>query len=185
MSRTYRAPLRFIEQNEESYIKHKLGYFRRHGHWLSRRVRRRKTEERYQADIQEAQKEYEEALKTASFDKDGNPYSGFRWGYDRCTLKRTMVPNYIHLRSVSRYYYTERDWSIEEEIESLREEYSRFTRDGHWSETARKSGFKKASAKTTRRNNRRLEHSIVKGDDYDHLPYPDQHDGDYLGWSFW
>ncbi len=182
MSRTIRKPLRFIEENEESYIKHQLSSrFRRWNkgdNYNTRVVRRKKSQEQYEAEWEDAWKLYHEQLKKASYDSEGHPYlwmqtcGGFR-------------ENYIREPYVTKYHRIEVPWSIEQEIEELRKQYRKFTRDGHWNETGRNSGFKKASAKTVRLGNRRLEKKILADEDYDHLPYPNEHDGDFLRWSFW
>lgn len=185
MSRTTRKPLQAIESNEESYIKKYLGYRARRYHFMKRQFRQRKPKEQYEAEVAIAEAQYQEKLKIASFDESGKPYIGTRLDFDYCTRKYTSVPAYIHQRHVSRYHYVSKDWSIEEEIEELRKEYNEFTRDGHWNETGRNTGFKEAAAKAVRLANRRLEKKVLSGEDYDHLPYPNEHDGDFLRWSFW
>lgn len=193
MSRTTRKPLHVIDENEETYIKRQLNSrFRRWDkgdNYTTRRVRRKKPEDQYKAEWEAANAEYQEQLKKASYDEYGRPYVGksyrYDWDWTRCTRKYAEFPNYLRAPYITRYHRIEIAWSIEQEITELKKQYSEFTRDGHWSETGRNTGFKEASKTKVRLDNRRLEKKILKGDDYDHLPYPNEHDGDYLRWSFW
>ena len=197
MSRTHRRPLRAIEENEENYIKRQFGR-EYHLRWKAGAfydyIKRRKPKEQYEAEYVEAYTkayaEYELKLKNASYDENGRPYDGYvtsrcRWynSYPTsCLAKNYINPPNVY---VNRYYYETVQVTREERIEKYRKEYREFTRDGHWNKTGRNTGFKKAAAKATRIGNKRLERKIVKGDDYDHLPYPNEHDGDFLRWSFW
>lgn len=183
MSRTYRKPLRVIEENETNYIKKNLGYNRRWNRYTNH-VRRRKPEDQYQAEVAAAELEWIETLKKASFDADGRPYIGTRWAYTGY-VNRGLVLNYIYKPRPYRYHYVTIEITREDEIEQLRKQYAKFTRDGHWNETGRNTGFKKASAKAVRNGNRRLKTKIMKDEDYDHVSYPNDHDHDYLVWSFW
>ncbi len=188
MSRTTRKPLRLIEESEETYIKKQLASrFRRWNkgnNYETRVVRRRKSEDQYEAECNVALAEYNEKLKKAEYDQYGRP---FVWNYTWiwCDRKHSVFADYIRKPYVSRYHRIEIPWSVEQEIDELKAQYRKFTRDGHWNETGRNTGFKKAASKTTRLGNRRLEKKILKDDDYDHLPYPNEHDGDHLRWSYW
>jgi len=188
MSRTYRKPLHLIEENEDTYIKRQLASrYRRWNkgdNYSTKYVRRKKPEDQYEAEYKVAWDEYQEKLKKAEYDQYGRPYT-WKYGWSWCERKRTMYVEYIHRPHVSRYHRVDIPWSIEQEIDDLKTQYRKFTRDGHWSETGWKTGFKEAAAKVTRLGNRRLEKKILKDEDYDHLPYPNEHDGDYLVWSFW
>jgi hypothetical protein len=188
MSRTYRKPLRLIEENEDTYIKRQLdSRYRRWNkgdNYRTKYVRRKKPEDQYKAECQVALNEYQEKLKTAEYDEYGRPYV-WRYGWNWCNRERTVYADYIHRPCVSRYHRVDIPWSIEQEIEDLKTQYRKFTRDGHWNETGCNTGFKEAAAKVTRLGNRRLEKKILKDEDYDHLPYPNEHDGDHLAWSFW
>lgn len=183
MSRTTRKPLRVIEENEETYIKRQLN--RRYNRWTgdplytTKVVRRKKPQEQWLKEYDAAWAEYRAKLKKASYDSAGHPYLGFEqsWWGNR--------PIYLREPYVSRYCRIEITWSIEQEIEELKKEYREYTRDGHWNETGRNTGFKEAAAKVTRIGNRRLEKKILKDEDYDHLPYPNEHDGDFHRWTFW
>ncbi len=182
MSRTTRKPLRMIEENEESYIKHQLSSrFRRWNkgdNYSTRSVRRKKPNDQYEAEWEAAWAKYHETLKKASYDAYGRPYVWMQsW--------RGFIEHYIREPYVSKYHRIEVPWSVEQEIEELKKQYRKFTRDGHWNETGRNTGFKEGSKKTVRLGNRRLEKKIMSGEDYDHLPYPNEHDGDFLRWSFW
>jgi hypothetical protein len=188
MSRTHRKPLRLIEESEETYIKKQLNSrfrrWRKGDNYSTKSVRRKKPEDQYEAEYQAAWDEYQEKLKTAEHDEYGRPYV-WRYGWDWCNRERTVYAEYIHRPYVTRYHRVDIPWSVEQEIDDLKTQYRKFTRDGHWNETGRNTGFKEAAAKTTRLGNRRLEKKILKDEDYDHLPYPNEHDGDYLRWSFW
>lgn len=191
MSRTIRKPLRTIEENEENYIKkHLNSRFRRWSKgfdYSTRWVKRAKPRDQYKAEYDAAWSEYRKLLKKASFDEAGRPYIGYTYGYAYVCGKPTYtkIPDYLREPYVTRYHRVEIPWSVEQEVEDLKAQYRKFTRDGHWNETGRNTDFKKAAAKATRRGNHRLEHKILKDEDYDHLPYPNEHDGDYLRWSFW
>ena len=188
MSRTYRKPLHLIEESEETYIKKQLNSrfrrWRKGDNYCTKYVRRKKPEDQYEAECQVAWNEYQEKLKTAEYDEYGRPYV-WRYGWNWCNRERTVYADYIHRPYVSRYHRVDIPWSVDQEIEDLKTQYRKFTRDGHWNETGRNTGFKEAAAKVTRLGNRRLEKKILKGEDYDHLPYPNEHDGDHLVWSFW
>jgi hypothetical protein len=188
MSRTHRKPLRLIEESEETYIKKQLNSrfrrWRKGDNYSTKSVRRKKPEDQYEAEYQAAWDEYQEKLKTAEHDEYGRPYV-WRYGWDWCNRERTVYAEYIHRPYVTHYHRVNIPWSVEQEIDDLKTQYRKFTRDGHWNETGRNTGFKEAAAKTTRLGNRRLEKKILKDEDYDHLPYPNEHDGDYLRWSFW
>lgn len=191
MSRTIRKPQRAIEQNEEQYIKSTLhtrfnklyvgeGY-------RTRYVRRKKPDDLYKAQVEAAWFEYNSKLAKAEYDELGQPYVGMHYRHNYSCGKYVfgLFPNYLRKPYISLYHRIEIPWSIEQEIEQLKQQYSEFTRDGHWNETGRNTGFKKAAAKTTRLGNRRLARKIMKDELYDHLPYPNEHDGDFLRWSFW
>lgn len=188
MSRTYRKPLRLIEESEDTYIKRQLASrYRRWNkgdNYTTRRVRRKKPDDQYEAEYKAAWDEYQEKLKKATYDEYGRPYV-WRYYWMSCECKHFGYADYIRAPYVSRYHRVQIPWSVDQEIEDLKAQYRKFTRDGHWNETGRNTGFKEAAAKTTRLGNRRLEKKILKDEDYDHLPYPNEHDGDYLRWSFW
>ena len=94
-------------------------------------------------------------------------------------------PNYIHTTHVTRYHRIDIPWSVELEIEELKKQYQEFTRDGHWNETGRNTGFKQAANKHVRLANKQFCSAILRGEDYDNKIYPHDHLGDYLVWSFW
>lgn len=178
MSRTYRKPRELVEQSEEAYINYHINHHQRYG-FEKTWIRRRKSDEKYKAEVEAANKKYQELLKKASYDDQGHPYL-----FDRgCWW--TMYKNYVRKPYVAKYERVAIPWSREQEIEKVRAYYRTLTRDGTHTETSRKTGFKRDCAKMTRRGNRRLENAILKDDDYDHMPYPNEHDGDFLRWVWW
>lgn len=180
MSRTYRKPLRVIKENEENFIKNDLG---RRPISNTKRVRIKKDKDLYKSEIKEQQRIYNEKLKTAEYDADGKPFKDYSFSY--VCGKWTYRPNHIYVEYVRKYCYVTISWSIDQEIEELKESYKKYTRDGHWNETGRNSGFKEAAKMKVRNSNRHLEKKILKDEEYDLLPYPNEHDGDELRWSFW
>lgn len=188
MSRTYRKPLRLIEESEDTYIKRQLASrYRRWNkgdNYSTRIVRRKKPEDQYEAECKVALAEYNEKLKGAEYDEYGRPFV-WRYNWLWCARNHSVFADYIHRPYVTRYHRVTIPWSVEQEIDDLKSQYRKFTRDGHWNETGRNTGFKEASKMQVRLGNRRLEKKILKDEDYDYLPYPNDHDGDYLRWSFW
>ena len=192
MSRTIRKPLRMIEENEETYVKHQLNSrFRRWNksyRYESKTVRRKKPQEQYEAECEAADAEYNELLKKASYDEYGHPYVGktfdSRWECGKMVYK--YYPNYIRVRYVTRYHRIDIPWSIEQETEELKKQYREFSRDGHWNETSRNSGFKHACDKEFRNKTRcmigKIMHNKVDPDD---VVFPDRKDGKHKIWDFW
>lgn len=188
MSRTTRKPRFFIEESEETYIKRQLSsHYRRWNkgnNYSTKWVRQRKSDEQYKAECEVVMREYNEKLKEATYDSCGRPHIvKYSWSF----YTREYGPTYVYLYKpkVPRYKRVQISWSVEQEIEELKKQYRKFTRDGHWNETGRNTGFKKAATKTIRLANRRLANKIMSEQDYDHLSYPNEHDGDYLRWAFW
>lgn len=191
MSRTIRKSRFTDERNEEQYIKQQLQsrYNKLYigGDYRTRLVRRKKPEELYKAQVAAAWAEYNTKLQQAVYDEQGQPYVGYTYRHNYSCGKYTfgLFPNYLRKPYISLYHRIEIPWSIEQEIDALKKEYLAFTRDGRWSETSRRSGFKEGSANVTRLANHRLEKKILKGEEYEHLAYPNEHDGDFLRWAFW
>lgn len=188
MSRTIRKPLRCIERNEETYIKHQLSSrFRRWNkgdNYSTRYVRRKKPNDQYEAEWEAAWAKYHEALSTASYTEDGRPYVGYRWCYNEG--KFGFHPNYIREPYVSKYHYTDIPWSIGQEIDDLKKQYRKFTRDGHWNETGRNTGFKHACDKDFRNKTRSMIHKVMYDKvDPDNAIFPDRKDGKQKVWDFW
>ncbi len=192
MSRTTRKPLRMIEENEETYIKYQLNSrFRRWGKsygYESRTVRRKKPEDQYKAEWEAANAEYQEQLNKASYDEYGFPYVGmeYSYSYTNGTRKFGQFPKYLRAPHVTSYYRIEIPWSIEQEIEELKKQYAEFTRDGHWNEAGRNSGFKHACDKDFRNKNRTMIHKVMYDKvDADNAIFPDRKDGKQKVWDFW
>lgn len=194
MSRTTRKPLRMIEENEETYIKHQLNSrFRRWGkshRYETKTVRRKKPEDQYKAECEAANAEYQEQLKKASYDEYGRPYVGksyrYDWDWTRCARKYAEFPNYLRAPYVTRYQHVEIPWSVEQEADELKKQYREFSRDGHWNETSRNSGFKHACDKDFRNKNRCTIHKVMYGKvDPEEAIFPDRKDGKQKVWDFW
>lgn len=189
MSRTTRKPLHFLEENEETYIKRQINrrIWKKDPLFHTNTIRRKKPIDEYEAECEVANAEYNELLKRASYDDYGRPYVGktfdSRWEFGK--LVRRLYPKYIKQRYVARYHWIDIPWSVEQEIEELREQYREFTRDGHWNETGKNTGFKHAAAGCVRRANKQFCNAVMRGEDVDNKIYPHEHLGDYLVWSFW
>jgi len=194
MSRTARKPLRVIDENEETYIKRQLNSrFRRWDkgdNYTTRRVRRKKPEDQYKAEWEAANAEYQAQLKKASYDEYGRPYIGksyrYDWDWTRSARKYAEFPNYLRPPHITCYHRIEIPWSIEQEIDDLKTQYAEFTRDGHWNETGRNSGFKHACDKDFRNKNRCMIHKVIYDKvDPDNAIFPDRKDGKQKVWDFW
>jgi hypothetical protein len=183
MSRTTRKPLRSIEENEESYIKHQLSSrFRRWNkgdNYSTRTVRRKKPNEQYEAEWEAAWALYHEQLKKARYDEYGHPYI---WSTGWISFREVRV----HEPYVSKYHRIEVPWSLEQEIEELKKQYRKFTRDGHWNETSRNTGYKHACDKDFRNKTRGMIHKVMHDKvDPDNAVFPDRKDGKQKVWDFW
>jgi len=179
MSRTTRKPRRVIDENEETYIKRQLNSrFRRWDksyRYESKTVRHKKPQEQYNAEREAAYAKYYELLKKASYDEYGRPY-----------VWRGLYHDYIREPYISRYTRIDIPWSIEQEAEELKKQYQEFSRDGHWSETSRNSGFKHACDKEFRNKTRCMIHKVMHDKvDPDEAVFPDRKDGKHKIWDFW
>jgi hypothetical protein len=192
MSRTYRKPSLVVEQGKVHYINDRIGRGHRYSGMLKKTVKRRKPRDQYEAEYKTAYDTawaaYDADLARASYDDLGRPFIGYRRDYwNRGNIQASLVPNYIYEPRVyvSKYYYETIEETRAECVERYSKEYDSYVRDGKLSESGRKTGFKEASTKVTRIANKNLVRRIIKDEEFDHLAYPNHHDGDYLRWSFW
>ena len=179
MSRTYRRPL-VSSSNEASYIKHNYS-----ARISTRTVRKRKPEQQYASELAAAKQRYDEQLKSAQYDKDGKPYVGFRSQYNWYTKSWNVVPSYIYFYKPSRFEYVTIDWETDQQLQYVKQRYAESFRDGKRNQSGRKRDFKQAAAKCVRRANKRFNRAVLIDSDYDNIPYPNGHEGDYLRWCFW
>lgn len=185
MSRTYRKTRRLVEDSEVSYINSSLcgggRYCRLSGYTLddfynTKNVKRRLTKEEYEKKYSEAVANYNQRMaffKKFGYRDDLTPYD---YNYRR-------EPWYPH--AVRKYTYVDVPWSLDQEIEELRQDYRSHNRDGTWTETSRKSGFKEEAAEKVRLANKRFCAKVMRDEDVDNTAYPDGHEGDYLVWNYW
>ena len=178
MSRTYRKPLRVLERNEERYVKDSLcGQYRcQLRDYSTKIVRRRKPLDQYKADVANAEAEYQIKLRGVVYDEFGRPHR-YVGGYLDFRIE------YIYAPRVSKFYYDEISWTIEQEAEELRKEYRKFTRDGHWNETSRNRDFKKLTTAKLRDYKRKVCSNALKGivDE----SFVNHRDGKQFIWDIW
>lgn len=187
MSRTYRAIPKGIASNKEKHIKERFDPL------CTKATKRfRKTKEELQRDNEAADAEYAEALKNAK------PHHYYDW----CTRTLTRIlisgfreytdwrgekrkdPIEVRRKYVSRYRYETVEYTHEEQIKQLEQEYSTYTRDNRWNENSRNKGFKEQATTDLRNYTRRFIHLAMK-DQLEDQAYPDPHIGDGRVWDFW
>lgn len=162
MSRTYRKPKWVLEESKETYVKRNAERKR----YIREYYITPENEKRYLRDLEEYEVKYATYLK--GFPVEGGFYSIRKpYHHDYMSYNKICISDY------------------ETEVKEAEAKYSKFTRDGWWNETGRNTLYKKWSKKLVRNANRRLEHKILKDDDYDHLPYPDYYMAKPLIWSIW
>ena len=140
-----------------------------------------KPEKQYRKELAAAEKEYDDKVAA----NGGNNFYQKKIG-------KSVYTFYIYKPWVGRKIRKTRIRSEEEqlqkyneEIEKLKKEWAKFTRDGRWSETACNQGFKHEAKKIVRRANKNFCHKVMKDLDYDDEAYPNGHEGDHSVWNWW
>lgn len=184
MSRTYRKPKFEHYKNEswhvEEHINDLVARISRYGHTFTS-VRVRKTKEEYERDIEAAQTRYEADCREV------------RKRFWYCWNKPDSISYRFYLEAlperwryhVSKYRREPKpiDWDAERDY--ARCEFAKRTRDGYCNETGCNTAYKRLSKETVRNAVRRLEHKILREEDWDHLPYPDTYLGKKHIWDVW
>lgn len=184
MSRTRRKPKFDYHNNESWYVEEQIDRLHnrimRYGDRVQT-VRVRKTKEEYERDVEAAQARYEEdcrKVRKRFWYCWNNPAEiGYDW------YLRALPETYRYHVSKYRTEFKPIDWAAEREY--YRKEFAKHTRDGYCNETGRNTAYKRLSKETVRNAVRRLEHKILRDEDWDHLPYPDTYLGKKHIWSVW
>ena len=171
MSRTTRKPQWYSEHSEVSFINWELRYQRDY-EYVS--YRRNKTE-------REKERKAAETKYVAEVAANGGSNI---LGYRKSAWSNTEYPIYIRKDYVASHYRVKVPRSKEYFINKAKNKYKVLTRDGAMSETSNRSGFKKDSAKAVRNANKRFCVRVLK-DEWDEIPQPNGHEGDYTAWTWW
>lgn len=180
MSRTTRKPAFAVEYSREDWIKREIANHTRRPYTY---VRVYFTEEENEAYYQRELAEYEARCKQARRDY---------WWYLENEDRWNEFAERRYLAAVSRppvrrsLYRLERvEQSVETVIAEANAYYDRVTRDGWANETTRRSGYKHATARSLRLENRRYCHRVIKDDDWEDVAYPSRKEGKQKIWDFW
>jgi hypothetical protein len=182
MSRTHRKPKFLIEESLVQHLNNTRQYYTRRAKYvfgITRKIKTRKTTEQYAADVAAADARY--AADCRAVQKQFWYPSTDSVQYD-CYL-RSLPPRWHY--SVSKFYYRSVTITLEEELAEARAEYAKGTRDGYRNESGRNTAYKTLSKETVRQAVRRLEHRILRNEDWDHQPYPDTYLGKKHIWDVW
>lgn len=179
MSRTTRKPAFAVEYSRESWIKREIAYHARRPYTY---VRVYYTEEENEAYYAREVAEYEERCKQARRD--------YWWYLENGWSNEIAERNYrsmIGWKPVRRRMYrlVKTDQPVEAAIAEANDYYDRVTRDGWANETSRRSGYKHATARSLRLENRRYCHRVIKDDDWEDVAYPSRKEGKQKIWDFW
>ena len=153
------------KNSEISHVEFRLEYWKRNP---TKRVKSRKTKCEYDRDVAKAM-----------FDWENGPKIRYYWNWITKQSEWHEVPKPY----VSRWKYHTVDVSYEEAYAEAVEEYRSRFRDGKYSETGRKTGFKNATKRKIRSNNRAYCTKVMKGLGGDKC-YPDVHETDHMYWSW-
>lgn len=187
MSRTYRKP-RWpnVELSEVEYINRELKWVRGQQRAVYERVANK---ERYDSALKTWRsdvKYYAWLVKTyadSSRPDAQEYYERYVATLNNLLKKKPKQEQYFSL-NITYVPYTDDD--VEKCISDSKKEYKKYTRDGRFSETSRRTGYKKDSAKIIRRANRKLEHDVIVGnEEWKHHSYPDRHLGKPKIWNWW
>lgn len=184
MSRTYRKPAYYVEHSDVSYANRELA--RHHqmvahsrpwgGTGYAKKVR--KDQKLFEQQLAEAKAEFDQKVK----DNGGSIYYTHICPWRREKVRAEIRPNYV-----SRFQWISIDPPSEQQvIATALAKRKKMTRDGHWSETTPRSGFKYDAKKTVRRANKALCKAVVSGDEmWEDKPYPTRKLGKHHVWSWW
>jgi hypothetical protein len=184
MSRTYRKPKFDHYKTEtwhvEDHVNYLVARISRYGDHFSS-VRVRKTEEEYERDVAAADARYEadcrEVRKRFWYCWNKPNDISYKWYL-------SALPERFRYH-VSKYRREYKLIDYDAERAEARREFAKRTRDGYCNETGCNTAYKCLSKETVRNAVRRLEHKILRDDDWDHLPYPDTYLGKKHIWDVW
>jgi hypothetical protein len=182
MSRTYRKPKFLIEETLVQHLNDtKTSYARRakYGIGITRLVKTRKTAAEYAADVAAADARYAADCRAVqkSYWYPSTDSIQYKW------YLKNLPPRWHY--HVSKFHYRSVTVTLEEELAEARADYAKRTRDGYWNESGRNTAYKTLSKETVRQAVKRLEHRILRDEDWDHLPYPDTYLGKKHIWDVW
>ena len=182
MSRTYRKPKFLIEETLVQHLNDTCRRYTRnarYGFGITRKIKTRKTDAEYAADV---------AAADARYEADCRAVRKTYWYPSTDSIQYTWYLKSLPERwryHVSKFYYRTVTITLEEELAEARADYAKRTRDGYWNESGRNTAYKTLSKETVRQAVRRLEHKILRDNDWDHLPYPDTYLGKKHIWDVW
>lgn len=182
MSRTYRKPAYLLQESEVQCLNGtRENYNRRakYGFGITRKIKTRKTDEQYAVDV---------AAADARYEADCRAVRKTYWYPSTDSIQYTWYLSSLPDRwrySVSKFYYRKVTITLEEELAEARADYAKRTRDGHCAESGHRTAYKTLSKETIRQAVRRLEHKILRDEQWDHLPYPDTYLGKKHIWDVW
>jgi len=94
------------------------------------------------------------------------------------------IESYVK-HSHRRSYFMSHDTPKNGDVEVARDFFS-FERDGRWSESGRKQGYKDDTNKLIRNDTRVKIDEILRGvADYDEIGFATKHDGKFIAWNYW
>jgi hypothetical protein len=173
MSRTHRRPKYYITTTlEKELIYVTDNYKSRNGDWGWERYR--KTDEECNAELAKAILAYE--VKYKKFMKS----TEIVYVIMRLSRKPPVKPTNVNrngLRKVAIH--------LEDVLKEAKEDYSKYTRDGHWNESNQNQKYKKMCRNKLRQGNKKLEKKIIKDELYDDKPYPSTKEGKPCYWYVW
>ena len=182
MSRTYRKPAYLLQESEVQFLNDTRERYNRrakYGIGITRRIRTRKSAEQYAADVAAADARYQADCRAVQkqFWYPSTDSVQYEW------YLQSLPPRWRY--SASKFYYRLVTVTLEEELAEARADYAKRTRDGYHNESGRNTAYKTLSKETVRQAVRRLEHQILRNEDWDHLPYPDTYLGKKHIWDVW
>lgn len=180
MSRTTRKPAFVVETSRESWIRRELKYWSRRPYT---HVRVYFTEEENEAYYAGQVAEYEARCKQARRDYWWYLENGDRWNEFAERRYLAAVSNPPVRRNMYRYQRV--DQSADEVIAEANAYYDRATRDGWAAETTQRSGYKHATARSLRLENRRYCHRVIKDDRWEEVAAPSRKEGKQKIWDWW
>lgn len=168
MSRTYRKPQWYVENNDVSHENHYLRGFNG-----TKRERRLKPVEQYKAECEAADRRYDDICR-----KEGKYVTRWHW------LERRYVEITRPRFYVSKFIYTTVPYSIEEARIDAKAQRDSYTRDGALKDGTRRKQYKNLSKKAVRNEWKKMKNKIMKDENYDaHYPH-DQLGKKYI-WAVW
>lgn len=172
MSRTYRKPRWYVEHSDASFVNFQLSMYR-----SVQYIRVRKPSDQYREEYNRAVIEFEHDVKLNGPNEQRMMYSWVEKRSASISVPKVFYPP-------SRYWYKEVPYSVDQCIKEALDKRKEQTRDGYLSETPRRSGYKKDSAREVRREWNKMKHKIINDEDYDSF-YPADKIGKKYTWTYW